>query len=331
MGSADELKERLTSFCAAATGRDVVITDLVRLSGGASRETWAFSLDDGRSERRLVLRRDPPGAPARSERGAEVELLRRARDADVPVPVVVWTAESDELGSPGFVMEHIEGETIARKILRDDEFRAARSRFAEQCGEIAGRIHAIPPEGIPGLAPPDRKPAEAVVDQYATLLESLGEPHPVFELALRWLSTRMPASERLTIVHGDFRNGNFIVGPEGIRAVLDWEITHIGDPWEDLAWVCTRSWRFGGSGEVGGVGSRDDLYAAYERTSGIVVDRDAVHWWEIMSNVKWGVMTIAQAFTHLWGHVRSLELAAIGRRTVETEYDVLDLIRNASS
>jgi aminoglycoside phosphotransferase (APT) family kinase protein len=108
--------------------------------------------------------------------------------------------------------------------------------------------------------------------------------------------------------------------------VLDWELVHIGDPWEDLAWVCTRSWRFGGAGEVGGVGDREDLYDAYERTSGIAVDRAAVHWWEVMSNVKWGVMTIAQAFTHLMGHVRSLELAAIGRRTVETEYDVLEML-----
>jgi aminoglycoside phosphotransferase (APT) family kinase protein len=128
-------------------------------------------------------------------------------------------------------------------------------------------------------------------------------------------------------VHGDFRNGNFIVGPEGVRAVLDWELVHIGDPWEDLAWVCTRSWRFGGAGEVGGVGSREDLYAAYERTSGMEVDRDAVHWWEVMSSVKWGVMTIGQAFTHLMGAVPSLELAAIGRRTVETEYDVLEMIK----
>jgi aminoglycoside phosphotransferase (APT) family kinase protein len=162
------------------------------------------------------------------------------------------------------------------------------------------------------------------------LLDSLGEPHPVFELALRWLRNRLPASDRVTVVHGDFRNGNFIVGPEGIRAVLDWELAHLGDPWEDLAWVCMRSWRFGGPGEVGGFGDRDVFYEAYERTSGIPVDRDAVTWWEVMSNVKWGVMTIVQAFTHLWGHVHSLELAAIGRRTVETEYDVLGLIGGRS-
>lgn len=323
MGRADDLRPRLEAFCSAQLDRNVRITDLARFSGGASRETWSFTLDDGR---RLVLRLDPPSAPASSDRRAEVELLRRAETAGVPVPKVLWTADDDELGSSGFVMEHVDGETIPRKILRDDAFAVARASFAEQCGEIAAKIHTIPFDGIDGLDVPDRKPPEIILEQYTSLLDSLGEPHPALELALRWLRTRMPASERKTTVHGDYRNGNFIVGDEGIRAVLDWELVHVGDPWEDLAWVCTRSWRFGAPGEVGGIGSRDDLYAAYERTAGMPVDRSAVHWWEVMSNVKWGVMTIVQAFTHLWGHVRSLELAAIGRRTAETEHDVLELI-----
>jgi aminoglycoside phosphotransferase (APT) family kinase protein len=329
MTKADELRERLASFCSARIGHDVGIDDLARMSGGASRETWSFTLNDGAQTKRLVLRRDPPGAPAKTDRQSEVDVLQLAEAAGVPVPKVLWTADADELGSPGFFMNHVDGETIARRILREDEFAQARNVMAAQIGEIAARIHSIPADSLPALDVPDRKSTEIVLESYQTLLDSLGEPHPAFELALRWLARRVPPSERTAVVHGDFRNGNFIVGPDGIRAVLDWELVHIGDPWEDLAWVCTRSWRFGGEGEVGGFGSRDDLYDAYEKTSGIAVDRDAVHWWEIMSNVKWGVMTIGQAFTHLWGHVPSLELAAIGRRTVETEYDVLNLIRGA--
>lgn len=310
MARADDLRERLEPLCPAP------ISDLFRFSGGASRETWSLQLSDGR---RLVARLDPAGAPPKTQRSDEVVLLRRAREAGVPVPEVLH--ELDD----GFLMEHIDGETIARKILRDDEYAGARQRFASQCGEIAARIHTIATDGT-GLDAPLRSPGEVVLDQYEELLDGFGEPHPAFELALRWLRTRIPPSERLTVVHGDFRNGNFIVGADGIRSVLDWELVHIGDPWEDLAWVCTRSWRFGGAGEVGGAGDRKDLYDAYERTSGVAVDRAAVHWWEVMSNVKWGVMTIAQAFTHLLGHVPSLELAAIGRRTVETEYDVLEMM-----
>ncbi|MGH2759801.1 MAG: phosphotransferase family protein, partial [Actinomycetota bacterium] len=293
MSTTDDLSEKLTVFCSERAGHPVSVEHLTRLSGGASRATWSFNAVDPDGERHLVLRQDPPGAPARADRSMdlEVEVLTRAHRAGVPVPRVLWAGNADELGSPGFVMEHVAGETIARRILREDEYRKAREVMADQCGEILARIHTISPDGL-GLAAPDGKPTETVLEQYRGLLDSFGEPHPAFELAMRWLERRMPSSERTTVVHGDFRNGNFIVGTEGVRAVLDWELVHIGDPWEDLAWVCTRSWRFGGAGEVGGFGDRADLYAAYERTSGIAVDRDAVRWWETMSNVKWGVMTI---------------------------------------
>ncbi len=328
MGATDELRERLITFCSARCHHPVTVEELSRMSGGASRETWSFVVVDGSTQRRLVLRRDPSGSPGRTERGAEVELLRRAADGGVPVPNVVWTDDDGELGSPGFVMDHVEGETIARRILREDEFAEARRIMAAQCGEILARIHTISTAGLTGLTYPERKATDMVLEQYTQLLDSFGEPHPALELGLRWLGERRPPSERVTLVHGDFRNGNLIVGPDGVRAVLDWELVHLGDPWEDLAWLCMRSWRFGGEGEVGGFGDREDLYAAYERASGLPVDRDAVRWWEIMSSVKWGVMTIGQAFTHLLGHVPSLELAAIGRRTVENEYDVLRLIRD---
>jgi aminoglycoside phosphotransferase (APT) family kinase protein len=318
-----DLRERLESFCSEQLGRDVTVVSLDRMSGGASRETWSFSLSSGE---RLVLRRDPPGAPARSDRRGEVDVLKAAAAAGVPVPTVVWAPDDDVFGSPGYVMEHVDGETIARKILRDDEYAQARPKMAAQCGEILARIHAVPLESMPWLEQPAAKPADVILDQYTGVLDSLAEPHAAFELAFRWLRRNPPPSQRITLVHGDFRNGNLIVGPDGIRAVIDWEICHIGDPWEDLAWLCIRSWRFGAPAEVGGFGDRDDLYAAYEEASGVPVDRDAVQWWEVMTNVKWGIATMMQAFTHLWGHVNSLELAAIGRRTVETEYDVLNLI-----
>jgi aminoglycoside phosphotransferase (APT) family kinase protein len=322
MARDDELRQLLTDFVSAKLGESVVIDELTRLSGGASREMWSFTAGG----RRMVLRREPPGVAPLTERSPEVVLLQRATAAGVPVPKVLWTATAEELGSPGFVMEHVDGETIARRILREDRYAHARSVMAKQCGEIVAKIQTMPTDG---LEMPTVKPADAVLDQFGGLLRSLGEPHPVFELALRWLAQRKPDSDRIVMVHGDFRNGNFIVGEEGIRAVLDWEIAHAGDPCEDLAWICCRSWRFGEAGEVGGFGEREDLYAGYEEASGIRVDPDAVRWWEIMSSVKWGIMTILQAFTHLSGSRNSLEHAAIGRRTVETEWDVLELIRDA--
>jgi aminoglycoside phosphotransferase (APT) family kinase protein len=128
------------------------------------------------------------------------------------------------------------------------------------------------------------------------------------------------------VVHGDFRNGNLVVGPDGVRAVLDWELVHVGDPMEDLGWLCTRAWRFGGAPPVGGFGEYDDLVAAYEKRSGVAVDRDVLRWWELLGTVKWGVICVVQANRHLVGGQRSVELAAIGRRVCEQEYDCLNLL-----
>ena len=129
------------------------------------------------------------------------------------------------------------------------------------------------------------------------------------------------------LVHGDLRNGNFIVGPEGIRAVLDWELSHLGDPVEDLGWLCVRAWRFGIDDHlVGGFGDLPDLLEAYAAAGGAPVSEDEVRWWVVLGTLKWGVICMSQAFTHLSGAHRSVELAAIGRRVAQTEWDILDLL-----
>jgi aminoglycoside phosphotransferase (APT) family kinase protein len=245
----------------------------------------------------------------------ETALLRAASEAGVPVPGIV--AEDDEY----LVVERIEGETIPRKILRDDEYASARPKLAAHCAEALAGIHSIPVDSVPGL--------NTETDPLATwraMLDGFGQPHPTFELALRWLDERRPPPTGATVVHGDFRNGNLIVGPDGLRAVLDWELAHVGDPMEDLGWLCVKAWRFGVDRPVGGFGEYADLFAAYEDASGRAVDPDVVRWWEVLGTLKWGIMCIAQAFTHLSGTVRSVELATIGRRVCENEWDLLELI-----
>jgi aminoglycoside phosphotransferase (APT) family kinase protein len=174
--------------------------------------------------------------------------------------------------------------------------------------------------------------AESELSRFETTFRSIApEPHPAFELAFRWLKRNLPAAAETTLVHGDFRMGNLIVGPEGVRAVLDWELAHTGDPMEDLAWMCVRSWRFGNDDmPVGGVGRREDFFGAYETASGRTVNREAVHWWEVFGNVRWGVICIMQARAYLDGFSKSVELAAIGRRTAETEWEMLNLIEGGS-
>jgi aminoglycoside phosphotransferase (APT) family kinase protein len=319
----DALAKVLANECGPGT-----VDALRRLSGGASRETWSFDLvaPDG-SRQPLVLRRDPASLVGSSERSTEYALLEAAARGGVAVPRVRYLLqEADGLGD-GFVMERVEGETIARRILRDDEYAGARPRMARQCGEIAARIHTLDVATLPDMPVLD---AAAQIEMYRTTLDTFGEPHPAFELGLRWLADNMPgdaSSNGPALVHGDFRNGNFIVGPEGIRAVLDWELSHLGDPIEDLGWLCVKSWRFGVVDKlVGGFGDVPDLLDAYRAAGGGDVDEDALRYWVGFGTLKWGVMTIAQAFTHLTGAQRSVELATLGRRVAEMEWDLLNVL-----
>ena len=135
----------------------------------------------------------------------------------------------------------------------------------------------------------------------------------MFELAFRWLRARLPSAAAPALVHGDYRIGNVIFGPEGVRTILDWELCHLGDPAEDLGWLCVRAWRFGSDDKpAGGIGTREELFAAYERGGGAPVDPLRVRFWEVFGNPKWAIIHV-QAKTHLDGMVRSVELAAIGR------------------
>ncbi len=308
----EELAEALSTVV------DAEVHDLRRLTGGASRQTWSFRAGD----EPLILQRERAGSPRTGAMATEAALLRAAHDAGVPVARLVAAhggGDDSPLGVGFLVASVIEGETIARKILRDDEFARARSSFAADCGRALAGVHAIPVDAAP-LEPTDQ------VAQYRTVLDDFGDPHPVFEHAFRWLEANRPPTTGQTVVHGDFRLGNLMIGPDGLRAVVDWELAHLGDPMEDLGWLCVRAWRFGGAPPVGGMGAYEDLFAAYEQASGRTVDPDVVRWWEVLGTLKWGIICIMQARSHLDGWSRSMEMAAIGRRVCENEHDLLLLL-----
>jgi aminoglycoside phosphotransferase (APT) family kinase protein len=313
-GGDRELADRL----AAVMGADVY--NVVRLSGGASRETWSFdAAASAGTAQHLILQRQRPGSDR--DMGLEARVLRAAAAAGVPVAkVVAASASGDELGAPYMILTFVEGETIARRILRDPAYADARPRLAAQLGRAAASIHGIDPATIPGLVTVDP------MQLYRQVLDASGQPHPAFELAFRWLDANRPDPVGPTVIHGDLRLGNVIVGADGLRAVIDWEISHLGDPVEDLGWLCVRAWRFGGPGHVAGVGSVEDLLDAYEEASGVRIDPDVLRWWETLGSLKWGIMCIMQASAHLTGVARSHELAAIGRRVCENEHDVLLLL-----
>jgi len=316
------------------------VEGLRRLAGGASRELWAFEAVGSRGDRQtLVLRRDPPGREGDAgDRAAEAALLAAAAEAGVPVPRL-WGSCGDPsvLGTPFFVMDRVEGESLPRRLLRDPEYAGARRALAAQLGGILARIHAIDPArpelaglggstlggAAPAPAPAESDPRAEVRRVGRSLRQLAPEPHPILDLAERWLLERAPAGGRRALVHGDYRVGNLIFGPEGVRAVLDWELAHVGDPLEDLGWLCTPTWRFGGTEPVGGVGSREDLVEAYEKAGGDPVDREALAWWEAFGSFKVALVWVVQSRAFLDGRAPSVELAAVGRRTAEPEAELL--------
>jgi aminoglycoside phosphotransferase (APT) family kinase protein len=310
----DGMVETLRSLTGFADVRDVT-----RLSGGASRETWSF-VGDGR---RYILQQQRTGSPR--DMHVEVSVLEAAHRAGVPVPEVVTSSRGltgpNPLGEPFMVVEAVEGETIARKILRDGLYGEARSLLATQMGHAMGRLHLMDHTGLEGLDTDDQ------IDLYKVRLDESGQSQPAFEIAFRWLEQNRPDPQPACLVHGDFRLGNLIVGPEGLRSVLDWELAHVGDPIEDLGWACVRAWRFGSDKPVAGVGGYQQLLDAYAETTGRVVSVETLRWWELLGTVKWGIMCISQAAYHLNHLSRSHELAAIGRRVCENEYDALLMIR----
>jgi aminoglycoside phosphotransferase (APT) family kinase protein len=307
------------------------IVNATRLSGGASQETWSFDAVMTGGTIPLILRRTPGGiARVATDTSTSVPLeteaiaIEASRAAGVAAPRVRYVLQAKDGIGEGYVMDRLTGETIARKILRDKEFDPIRPDLARQCGETLARIHAVE------LTPQLRAVLPAVdgptqLRRYRDIYDLYDYPHPVFEMAFKWLEPRMAGARRPALVHGDFRHGNLLISPRGVEAALDWELVHIGDPLEDIGWICTNSWRFGVQEKVvGGFGDLPDLLAGYEAAGGGHVTEEEARTWIVYGSLKWGVMCMSmyQGFTR----DHSVERAAIGRRASENEIDLVNLI-----
>lgn len=315
----------LTEVLAPRLGT-VRIEDLQRLTAGANRETWSFdAVDEDGRRHELILQRDRAGVDRLIGSCArEAAVLRCAAAHGVPVAEVVVALDvPNPLVRSFTVNRRLAGETIGRRLLRDDEWATARSRFVDDCAEALARIHQIPREHLAHVDLVDTPDALGLLlDTYL----ALDDPHPAFDLAFRWLELNRPASLGHGLVHGDFRLGNLLFDIDGLAAALDWEITHFGDPGEDLGWLCVRAWQFGGERPVGGIGDYQELLEAYEAASGTRVDATTLRWWEIYGTLRWGVICLQLGGDFRAGRSASVEMATIGRRVVENAHDVLRLL-----
>lgn len=325
--TAVDLALALRGVLAPVLGGEPAIENLRALTGGASRTTWAFDADLAGQRRSLILRTGPPEAV---HAGMELEASAQAAAAaaGAPVPHVLIAADSlDALGTPYLICDEVRGETIVRRIQRQLDAaggHADRIRLLGQCATALAAIHRADPR-VPRLTHEDQ------LAQWRDRLDAMDDTTATFEWSFRWLAAHRPAPTATVLVHGDYRMGNLIVDGADLAAVLDWELVHLGEACEDLAWFCIRAWRFGapaGQG-AGGLGSVESFLRAYEQASATTVDRVAFHWWLVLATLRWGVICRFQAERHLSGELRSVELATIGRRVCETEWDLLELLDEA--
>jgi aminoglycoside phosphotransferase (APT) family kinase protein len=306
-------------FGAAADIENISVPTL-----GGSNRTVIFDLIDGSSRRRLASRQETYTAedtPFRST-SEQFRVMKIVRAHGFPAPEPIFEYDEEDAMGRGFVTAFVAGETMPKRIIGDPALVGIRTRLAARLGQLLALLHAIDPAeaGFLETCADSLDPVAAQRDR----LDVYGEAHPAIELGLRWLERNRPPPTKRVLVHGDFRNGNFLVGPDGVNALLDWECCHISSGMEDLGWLCTRSWRFGSVDlPVGGFSARAPLYEAYEAAGGGRVDPDIVRYWEVFGLVRWSVLNVMQAYGHVRGGRRSVAFAACGRNTSLIEYDLL--------
>jgi aminoglycoside phosphotransferase (APT) family kinase protein len=319
--SLDGLRAALPPILTRVFAADVEIVDLTKLSAGASRFSFAVDARVGATVHHLVVQRQRSPERVLGDVELEARAMTAARRVGVPAPEVFGVdLIGAELGGPYLITARAAGETLPHRVVRSAELAAARDRFADDCGRILAAIHSVPTSEVAPL--PDIDPLEFVT----AILDAAGAARPSFELALRWLTENRPEPIAPTLVHGDFRNGNLVIAADGVAAVLDWELVHCGDPREDLGWLCARAWRGGGAGVVGGMGQLEELLDSYYRHTGRAVTARELSWWTVWATLRWGAICMEQARVHLSGEHRSIELAVIGRRAAEVEYDLLRML-----
>jgi len=331
--SANSIETGIGRWLSEHYGKPVNVIGLERVTAGARRINALFDAVDanGTVLDRLALTALPNLDIQIQPMTVEAAVRTLAHDAGVPTPRILGATEDQSyMGGPFFISERIDGETIPRRVLRLVDQHGIGTKVSSQLGDAFARLHhinpALAPEGL--MRPVDGNVIEAALVGAEAQLRELLQPSPTFSYGLRWLEQNRPAEpERLTIVHSDVRNGNLIISEQGLRAILDWEGTRIGDPAEDVAWPMVRMWRFRNDHlPVGGFSAIAPYRAAYEAAGG-EWDDDRVRWWLTLGTLRWGLGLAKQSHQHLRGEYVTIVMAASGRRVSELEYDTLMCLR----
>ena len=331
----DTIEERIRAHVSLASGKDAVVRKVSLLSGGACQENYRVDLTVGGEDMTLALRSDAKTRlPGSIDRAREFAVIERATAAGVKTPHVRWLGEGIVRdGGFAYFMEWVTGEAIGRKVTSAKDLAAARAKLPAELGRELAKIHGVRPAPSPDVngsaaaSLPSFDPARASLAHMRSSIDAIRAPRPAMELIHRYLTEHAPPAGDVVLVHGDFRTGNFMVNADGLVAILDWEFSHWGSRYMDLAWICLRDWRFGQLDlPVGGFGARAPFYEAYERESGISLDPALLFYWEIIGNLNWAIGSVYQGERYVYGGEDDLELVAIGRRAAEMELEAIRLI-----
>ncbi len=318
-----------------ADAREIEVTQLWRIPGGASRETWSFDATwrDGkaRAGRGYILRRDPEASLLETERYVEFRVYQALQGTSVPVPEVFWLETDPQwLERPFFIMGRLPGETSPQRLVASG-FGGHAAAIAQQKVDVLARIHGLDWRalGLDFLGAPEQpeRCAGLEIERWEAIMRAQAlEPQPALELAIAWLRAHQPVAQKIALVHADYRTGNFLVDGGRITGVLDWEMVHLGDPLEDVAWLCLRSWRWAGDSRVGALLPRDEFYRRYEAASGLRVDPEAVRFWEVLGNLKLAVIFLTGARSFVEGRSKDAVHAFTAHLNAEIESEILRLI-----
>jgi aminoglycoside phosphotransferase (APT) family kinase protein len=314
---------RLVDFLTRQNGAPTAVEKLKRFSVGFSWLTYGFDASwqdaSGLHKKPLILRIGPPNgifAPYRSS--PEFYALQSLQQTGVPVPGVYWFSDASDLfGAPFFICERVSGEAPVPWVAPDQDFSdAERSALAEQFVGALAALHRFEWRGTPieaaCAAVDERNAALKQIEFWEELLERSGvRRFPAVAWALAWLRANQPVAPKVSIIHGDYRIGNFLEQDGRITSILDWELVHLGDPHEDLGFVCLRTFR-GGTPYMCRLISREDLYRRYSELSGFEVDPAAVHYYEVFNNFKLVAIHAAAAGCFEAGQFNDLRMPAMG-------------------
>lgn len=340
------IPRKLEAYLSEANNNSYLVLRFESLSGGACQDNYLVDLHVGNlfypEIKSLVLRTDKGASLFASLTRAEefiVTELAHKMGVNTPEPFLLETNPSF-LGNPFYLMQRISGKANGRFIVKDPSISELRKNLPSLLAQELSKIHSIKPKDLSldelrkklldGIDLERKNVAERAISELRLQKENLKEPHPAMDLILNWLESNKPDTDEVVLVHGDFRTGNFMVTENQLSGILDWEFAHFGDRHEDIAWLCMRDWRFGKLKlEAGGFAKREVFYKEYEKTIGSAFDPKKVTYWEIVGNLRWAIGSAGQAERHISGADKGIELASIGRRTCEMEWEAMRLIENA--